>query len=373
MKYLFLAFLLSAVANLLLIRLGGWRLICDTCEGVQKFHDRPVPRVGGMAIYGAVFVVALVFLLVKKPFARSLLLVLLCGLPVFAVGLLEDITKKVSPLWRLLAGFASAALAFFLISARISRIDLPLVDNLLTVSLFSFPFTVFAVGGVSQAFNIIDGFNGLSSGMAMMVFGGYAYVAFLVNDYFLLYLGLVMLFATLGFFIWNYPFGFIFLGDGGAYFLGYIAAILGVLLVAHHPQVSPWFPLLLVIYPIWEVIFSIYRRRFLKKIPPGLPDAMHFHSLIFRRLIKLTFGSEIEVLKRNAFTSPYLWIMQLMYVVPAVLFWRNTYLLMLFVFAFIVFYTWLYFRMVRFRTPRFFMFGKKVRSAGEKARGPEDF
>ena len=353
MKYLFLAFLSSTIVNAVLIRLARWNSLCDTCKGVQKFHKKAVPRVGGVAIYLAALMVALGFFLAKKPYARSFLLVLLCGLPVFVAGLLEDITKKVSPRWRLIAGFASAALAFFLISARISRLDLPLIDSLLTISAISFAFTVFAVGGVSHAFNIIDGFNGLTSGVAVLVFVAYAYVSFIFNDYLLLYLSLVMLSATLGFFIWNYPFGFIFLGDSGAYLLGYMSAILGTLLVTRYPQVSPWFPLLLVIYPVWETIFSIYRRKFLKGVFPGFPDAIHFHSLIFRRLIKLTFGNRVDLLKRNAFTSPYLWIMQLICVVPAVIFWRNTYLLMLFVFFFIVFYTWLYFRIVRFKTPQF--------------------
>ena len=359
MKYLLVSFLFSAIGNLLIIRFFCFQSLCDTCEGVQKFHERPVPRIGGVAIYLSVLVVAGLFFLVKKPFSRDFLVLFLCALPLFLGGLAEDITKRISPFWRLVAGFLAGGLAFFFLSAKILRVDVPGFDALLKISWISLLFTSFAVAGVSHAFNIIDGFNGLASGVAMMVFGAYAYVAFLLQDHFLTYLGLVMLFATLGFFIWNYPFGFVFLGDCGAYLLGYVAAVGGVLLTTRHPEVSPWFPLLLVIYPVWETLFSIYRRKFLKGVSPGLPDAVHFHTLIFRRLIRLTFGIHSDSLGKSAFTSPYLWILELSCVTPAVVFWRKTFWLAFFCLGFAVFYTWLYFRIVRFRTPGILIFRKR--------------
>ena len=64
----------------------------------------------------------------------------------------------------------------------------------------------------------------------------------------------------LGFFVWNFPAGLIFLGDGGAYFLGFYVAELAILLLHRNPAVSPMFPLLLCIYPVFETLFSIYRR-----------------------------------------------------------------------------------------------------------------
>ncbi|QJA06540.1 glycosyltransferase [Thermosulfurimonas marina] len=351
MRYLLVGFLFSFLGCLFFIRLN---LFYDVQEGVQKFHTRPTPRIGGLAIYLASLLVSGLFFLAQKPFARELFLVLLSAFPVFLGGLLEDILKKVPPRWRLFSGFLSGALAFFLVSARVSRVDLPLFDNLLSFSLFSLIFTAFAFAGVAHAFNIIDGFNGLASGVAMLIFGAYAYVSFLNGDFFLLYLSLILFSATLGFFLWNYPFGLIFLGDGGAYFLGFMAATIGALLVKRHSGVSPWFPLLLVVYPVWETLFSIYRRKFLKSQSPFLPDAIHFHTFVYRRLVKFFLGGDIEDSKRNAYTSPFLWIMELMCLVPAVLFWRSTPLLMLFVLSFIAFYTWLYFRIVRFKTPKIF-------------------
>ena len=66
--------------------------------------------------------------------------------------------------------------------------------------------------------------------------------------------------ATAGFLVWNYPRGLIFAGDGGAYLWGVVIAMASVLLVQRHALVSPWFPMLLLIYPVWETLFSIYRK-----------------------------------------------------------------------------------------------------------------
>src|SRR5258707_10042434 len=101
-----------------------------------------------------------------------------------------------------------------------------------------------------------------------------------------------MLGAGLEFMAWNYPKGKIFLGDGGAYLLGFWLAELAVLLVARNPDVSPWFPLLLLVYPIFETLFSIYRRCFLHGRSSGDADALHFHQLIYKRLARIDVGSK---------------------------------------------------------------------------------
>ena len=350
MLFLVVAFLVSFLVNLFVIRHFNLSAFHDSSSGVQKFHTKPVPRIGGVSIFVSLIAVGILFAVKNKDFSREFLLLVLSSFPVFALGLAEDITKKVSPKWRLLGAIVSGILAVAMLNAVLKGIHVPFVDNLFSFKLFAVAFTVFGIAGVSHAFNIIDGFNGLASGTAIMIFASYSYVSFLLHDYFLLYTSLVLIFATLGFFLWNYPSGSIFLGDSGAYLLGFLIAIEGVLFAVRHPQVSPWFPMLLVVYPVWETLFSAYRRKFIKGVPPHEPDAVHLHTLIYRRLVKFTFGAEPE--KRNAMTSPYLWVMELFCVIPAVLFWRKTLFLALFVFAFVVIYTWLYFRIVRFKTPK---------------------
>ncbi len=156
-----------------------------------------------------------------------------------------------------------------------------------------------------------------------------------------------------GFFIWNYPFGKIFLGDGGAYFIGFTIAVLSVMLVKNHPQVSPWFPLLAVIYPAFETVFSIIRRKFHKKHHIDSPDSHHLHQLIYKRVVPFVFDIQrSEKLMRNSATSPFLWLICSFGAIPAVMSWQNTPILVIFTVLFCWFYVWLYRSIVRFKFGR---------------------
>lgn len=163
---------------------------------------------------------------------------------------------------------AAALVAVYLLNAKIVRIDIHLIDMALAIPLISIAITTVAVAGLANSINIIDGFNGLASMVAMMMFVSLAYVAFRVGDTLILTIAFAMIGAILGFFIWNFPAGHIFLGDGGAYMIGFVLAECSILLVLRNGSVSAWYPVLMVIYPIFETLFSIYRRRVLKGCRP---------------------------------------------------------------------------------------------------------
>ena len=159
--------------------------------------------------------------------------------------------------------------------------------------------------------------------------------------------------ATGGFLVWNYPRGVLFAGDGGAYVWGVVIALASISLVQRNAEVSPWFPLLLLIYPVWETLFSIYRK-LARGVSPGMADALHFHQLIYRRIVRSVFPGDDaarRMLMRNNRTSPYLWGFTLLTVVPAVLFWRSTPWLMAFCALFGVTYVVAYLTIVRFKVP----------------------
>ncbi|WZB62608.1 hypothetical protein WJ970_03475 [Achromobacter xylosoxidans] len=186
-----------------------------------------------------------------------------------------------------------------------------------------------------------------------------------------------MMGAIGGFLIWNYPRGQIFLGDGGAYFIGFMIGVISVLMLVRHPGVSAWFPLLLCIYPVFETIFSMYRKKLLRGHSPGIPDGVHLHMLIYKRLVRWAVGSSDAKRKvqRNAMTSPYLWLLSSFAVLPAVLFWQNKYLLMLFVALFSVLYVTLYRKLVLFKIPRWMVISQKrsiARAAMKKAKKNHD-
>ena len=189
--------------------------------------------------------------------------------------------------------------------------------------------------------------------MAVICCAALAHVALQLGDRQLAATILVLAGATVGFLAWNYPKGLIFAGDGGAYLWGIVLGICSIQLVQRHPMVSPWFPILLLVYPTWETLFSIYRK-VARGQSPSLADALHFHQLIYRRVVRQVFHDDTarRMLTRNNRTSPWLWGFTLLTVVPAVLFWRSTAILAAFTLLFILSYLWAYHSIVRFRMQR---------------------
>lgn len=332
----------------------------DLC-GVQKIHAHPVPRIGGLAIFFAAIVGATIVYW-RVPVVGTWVFTLIISASVaFGCGIVEDITKRVSPLRRLILTMISAIIGYFLLDAGIIRVDFHLFDNWLKYVWISLPVTVLAVAGIVNAINIIDGFNGLASVVSIFMLLSLAYVAFQVGDVYVMTAALIMIGAIAGFFLWNYPHGLIFLGDGGAYFIGFMLGELTVLLIARNPHVSAWYAALLLIYPVFETVFSIYRRKFVRGVSPGLPDGIHLHMLVFKRLVRRTIGRRDAkaLTRRNSMTSPYLWLLSLLAVIPATLFWGHKWILVTFCLIFIITYIWLYVQIVRFNVPRWMILRKK--------------
>jgi len=322
-------------------------------SGPQKFHATPVPRVGGVGIViGLAAALTAARLLRGDGMALGLML-LGTAAPAFLAGFAEDLTKTQSPRRRLFFTTVSAAAAAWILDAVITRTDIPGVDWLVTFAVPAWLLTIFAVAGVANSINIIDGFNGLAAMCVVMMLGSIAYVAFQSQDPMIGLCALAGLGAVMGFFIWNFPAGLVFLGDGGAYFLGFYVGELSILLLQRNPQVSPLCPLLMCIYPIFETVFSMYRRRFVRGRPIGMPDGVHLHSLIYRRLMRWAVGDRTAkvLTKRNSMTAPYLWLLCMMSVVPAMIFWNNSAVLGVFIVLFGATYVFLYARIVRFKVP----------------------
>ncbi|KAI1697478.1 glycosyl transferase family 4 domain-containing protein [Ditylenchus destructor] len=205
----------------------------------------------------------------------------------------------------LLATAVSAALGCWVLGAMITRTDIPGLDLIVGTTVGAVLATVLTVAGVANSVNIIDGFNGLSSMCVSLMLLTFAYVAYQVGDTEIALWSLAGVGAILGFFVWNFPGGLIFLGDGGAYFMGFYLAEIGILIIHRHPEVSPLFALMVCIYPVFETLFSIYRRRFLRNTNPGDPDGIHLHSLIYRRLMRWAIGARDARLmtRRNSMTA----------------------------------------------------------------------
>jgi UDP-N-acetylmuramyl pentapeptide phosphotransferase/UDP-N-acetylglucosamine-1-phosphate transferase len=136
-----------------------------------------------------------------------------------------------------------------------------------------------------------------------------------------------------------------------------VIAVASVALVQRHPQVSAWFPILLLVYPVCETFFSVYRKM-ARGQSPGSADALHFHQLVFRRIVRpvLLDDEERQLLMRNNKTAPYLWMFSAMSIVPALLLWRHTAALAVCSALFVLAYVAAYLMIVRFKVPRWLRF-----------------
>lgn len=363
MQTLFLALFVSYVVAMAIVRLQRLHLPYTGDEhssAIQKFHHGVVPRVGGVAVAlgcGAALAWSGWRGLVG---IESGWLLIAVG-PAFAAGLWEDLTKRLGPMARLLATLAAGVLGAWLLQVQLTHVDIGWLDAWLgwqpvqdwAIAPLGLLLTVIGVAGLSNAINIIDGFHGLSAAVSILMFMALGYVGWAVGDALVVQVSLAMAGALLGFLVWNFPRGLIFLGDGGAYLTGFVLAQTGVLLTVRNPEVSAWFVLLVCAYPVTETLFSIYRKLLVRNVSPAMPDGLHLHMLVYRRLLRWAAGPAAarDVTRRNAATSPYLWALSSLSVMPAVLLWRWPWALQACTALYAAVYVLLYRRLVRFRSP----------------------
>ena len=334
---------ITCVLILATVPLHG-RFSTDSSFGVQKLHVHPTPRVGGVAV--ATGLVAS-FFLAENDLKILLKPTLLAAIPAFAIGLLEDITKKISVRVRLMATMFSGVLAWWLTGVSMQNTGVPPLDYALAFVPLAVVFTAFAVGGVANAVNIIDGFNGLAAGVVIIMLTAMGLIAYTVGDTAVAYLCLLVAACAFGFGMLNWPYGKIFLGDGGAYMLGFIVAWIAVLLPMRNPSITALTTLLACAYPVIEVGFSVLRRVKRRGHHPGAADKLHLHHLLHYRLSRPIFkGASCRV--KNGMTSPFAWVCAALPATLSVLLSQNTAALCIAFLACVLLYSVLYRRLALF-------------------------
>ena len=254
------------------------RFSTDTIVGDQKFHQGTVPRIGGLAILLSLMTGVL---FADLPELATTLFI--ASLPVAIFGLVEDLFKSVSSLYRLLASFVTSALFIFLSGVSFTSVDIFLFDEFFDM-LFLWPlFTVIALSALINSINIIDGFNGLASGASMIMALGLAVLANQSGDFAIMQICLCFVAIIFGFFLVNFPKGALFLGDAGAYILGFFLGGLSASLVVRNPDITPLVLLVVFAYPIVELLFSFYRKSVRVGHRPDRPDKVHLHMLAYRK------------------------------------------------------------------------------------------
>ena len=158
----------------------------------------------------------------------------------FVFGLIEDLGRSTSPRIRLAVAAIATLLGIAVFGIWIDRVDVPVVDFAFAWAPVGIAFTVFAVTGLVHAINLIDGVNGLASGKVILSSGALALIAAKFNEPMIAHLATLVMFATIGLFILNYPLGRIFMGDAGAYSLGFILGWMIIFLMHRQPEISAW-------------------------------------------------------------------------------------------------------------------------------------
>ena len=256
----------------------------------RKVHTHPIPRFGGVAIYTSFF---LTFFIAMLPYFSvrlssvihphtGIMLVISLTL-VLIIGIWDDV-RSVPPGKKFLGQFVAATIVYFA-GFHISAITHPLNIHLLKLGWFDYPVTVLWIVGITNAFNLIDGLDGLASGVAIIVSLTISCISFLKGD---METGLMALFlsgALLGFLRYNFKNAKIFLGDSGSLFIGFLLAILSMQSSTKGSTAfSILVPVLTLGLPIMDTLLSMVRR-FLKSVLPENKESKPFLNKLFKMFL----------------------------------------------------------------------------------------
>ena len=265
---------------------------------IQSAHSGFVPRVGGLAIYISILVLIPLLSFGFIPLAvvfdldtEQLTLLILSAAPVLSVGLSEDLGYEMSPKARLAGSAISSLIAIILFKVWLSKLGIPGIDQILMFAPVGIFFTIFATVGVVNAFNLIDGLNGLSSYITISVAISISIIAFQAGNTQISTFLVLVVAAVLGFMVLNFPMGKIFLGDGGAYALGHLLVWSAIVLISGETKISAFSILLIFFWPVADTGLAIWRRWKLGN-PTDHPDRLHFHQLVMRFLEIRFFGRD---------------------------------------------------------------------------------
>ena len=250
-----------------------------TYQALQRIHLNETPRLGGF-----IFILSLIgFVIYCEPTEYILLLklILLCLTPILIIGLKEDIFHNVDPAIRLLALlFVGWLFRANFVGPLPNISEVPVIGALISLQGGVSAFYILSMAAIANGMNLIDGVNGLCGAVALSILGALLFLSYKTADTVMLSLIFNLILLFIPFMLMNYPKGLIFLGDLGAYSLGLITSMLTIILFGRHPEISPWGAILILIYPVTEVIFSILRR-LLSGVSIFNPDTAHLHLKLF--------------------------------------------------------------------------------------------
>ncbi|WP_042471058.1 glycosyltransferase family 4 protein [Bacillus ndiopicus] len=281
---LIVAFIAAIVLTPLVKRLA-FRIGAVDAPNYRKVHARIMPRLGGLAIFGAF----LIGLAVLRPENEYTLAIILGATIIVATGVVDDM-YEISAKAKLIGQIAAAAVIVFVGGIDIDFINLPF-GGMLNFGFLSIPFTIIWIVGITNAINLIDGLDGLAAGVSAIALITLAGMAFSMGNIFVLVMAAILAMSTLGFLFYNFHPAKIFMGDTGALFLGFMIAVFSLLGFKNVTVISFIIPVIMLGVPISDTFFAIVRRVRMKQKWSD-PDKSHLHH----RLLDMGFSHRQTVL-----------------------------------------------------------------------------
>ena len=164
-------------------------------------------------------------------------------------------------------------------------INFPILGDFISLYPVNLIFFTFSVLIIMNGMNLIDGMNGLFGSTAISQLACLSVLAYVNNDYEIMFISFTFLLPLLVFLLFNFPFGKIFIGDLGAYLYGFIIGNLTIIFFGRQPQLPSWLAVLILFYPCFELLFS-YLRKIIEKKSPLMPDNQHLHTLAYKNFLK---------------------------------------------------------------------------------------
>ena len=301
----FLACIFTPIIRHLALR-GGF---VDCPQRARKVHQHAIPRLGGAAVLGSYLLVLLIggftvpFLEValwgENPVAG---IIILGSLVIFGIGVLDDLSR-LSPRVKLLGEFLTVGVVVWFADLSFSTMEVIGIGSISFPYWVGFGLACLWITGLANAVNLIDGLDGLASGITLLGLLAVSVVGFLLPIPHITWLSTLLIGCLLGFLVYNSRPASIFLGDCGSLTLGYLAGCLCLMgSVSAEGTINAIFPFLAFALPVMDCTFSIVRR-LLRRRSPFSPDMEHFHHRLMAK--GLSHGKAVLAMWAAAFTCSF--------------------------------------------------------------------
>lgn len=285
---LIVAFIAAIILTPLVKRLA-FRLGAVDAPNYRKVHARIMPRLGGLAIFGA-FMIGILLLKFVTDFQSNYLYAILIAATIIVITGIVDDMREISAKAKLLGQIIAACIVVFVGGIQIENINLPFGGEL-EFGWLGIPFTIIWIVGITNAINLIDGLDGLAAGVSTIALITLAVMAMIMGNGIVIAMAAILAAATIGFLFFNFHPAKIFMGDTGALFLGFMIAVLALLGFKNVAVISFVIPVIMLGVPISDTFFAIVRRvRGGKKWSD--PDKSHLHH----RLLDVGFSHSQTVM-----------------------------------------------------------------------------